>query len=101
LSEPLQEVCKKLEAKPWLDYYRSTVMYNYKRINPKGPIKYSCNDEENNLQIIRSFTGSKDEAGFFLTHVSINRFSPNLVESIENIIGSVKEKNRDKLNVKF
>lgn len=66
IARPLSIIAQKLNAKPYMDYYRSCVMNNFTRIDPDKPVSLE------NITLIRSISGLKAEAGFFLTHVAIN-----------------------------
>jgi hypothetical protein len=63
-------------------------MNNFKLIDPNGGISLS------NLELIRSITGLKAEAGFFLTHVAINGNSRELVETVEEILRAAFKKDK-------
>jgi len=83
IAKPLCILAEKINAKPWMDYYRCCVMNNFKRIDPTKEISLL------NLALIRPITGFKAEAGFFLTHVAINGKSKQLIETVEGILDAV------------
>ena len=78
LAVPLDIVANKLGLNPWMDYYTSTVMYNYKLINPASGYNLE------NLELIRPITGGKAESHFFLVHVTISASSQKIVKHIES-----------------
>lgn len=55
-------------------------LYNYKRIDATKEISFD------NLSLIRSFEGSKDEAGFVLVHVDMVSHSAKLIAATEDIL---------------
>ena len=63
-------------------------MNNYKLLDPKGEVCFS------NISLIRPITGTKEEAGFFLTHVVINADSKRLIEVVEGILTACRENNQ-------
>lgn len=67
--------------------------FNYKRKSVKEGVVY------NNIECIRTFSDIPGEAGFILTHVAIDGHSPKVVECIEKIFESIKNKSRKDSNV--
>jgi len=73
----LKLIAEKLNANPYMDYYRSCVMNNFTRIDQNKAVSLE------NIALIRSISGLKAESGFFLTHVAINAKSKQMVDSVE------------------
>ena len=66
---------------PLLEYAYGYALYNWKMPNDPNPESIHYNNEDimsnvekplENLQLIRKFHGSVDEAGFVLVHVAIS-----------------------------
>jgi indoleamine 2,3-dioxygenase len=64
LAVPMLAICKKLKRPPMVDY-AATVLYNWERLDPHGPIVAS------NIRCPLRLTGLSDEEWFFKTHVII------------------------------
>jgi indoleamine 2,3-dioxygenase len=62
-----------------MDYHRSYILNNFKKKDPSKGYNFD------NLTLIRSLHGCKAEAGFILSHVSINQFSGQLISCIKRI----------------
>ena len=67
--------------------------FNYKRKNVDEGVVY------NNIECIRTFSDIPGEAGFILTHVAIDGYSPKVVEILEKIFESIKNKSRKDSNI--
>lgn len=89
---PLVTLAKKLEAKPFMEYALSYALYNWKKVDPKGPLDYD------NMALIRSFSGLPSESGFILVHVAMVAHTPKLVSACFKILDAVKSKDRDAFN---
>ena len=83
IAEPFECVAKKLSVFPFLDYHYAYSLGNYVKKDKSGGMNWE------NLDMAVSFSGSKDEAGFIMLHVDINRYSPDLIKSI-NVFKSGK-----------
>jgi len=75
LSKPMLLLSGELERPPMIDYC-SSVLYNWTRINPDGPITPS------NIRCIHRLTGLLDEEWFFKTHVVIESEATHAVAAI-------------------
>ncbi|KGG50133.1 hypothetical protein DI09_87p60 [Mitosporidium daphniae] len=80
IALPFSMLAEKLNAKPFMEYALSYALYNYKRIDATKEISFD------NLSLIRSFEGSKDEAGFVLVHVDMVSHSAKLIAATEDIL---------------
>ena len=89
LAQPFVSVSKKLDVYPWLDYHYAYSLGNYSKYNSDGGFNWE------NLGMAAKFSGMDDERGFIMLHVDINQYSPQLVKSVINAMGS---KNNDQLN---
>jgi indoleamine 2,3-dioxygenase len=86
ISEPFECVARKLDVFPFLDYHYAYSLGNYIKKDKSKGLEYS------NLEMAVSFSGTKDETGFIMLHVDINRFSKDLIKSIDLFNqGRVKE----------
>jgi len=92
ISIPLVKIASLLGVKPFMEYALSYALYNWKRINPEKPIVFD------NLELIRSFTGSEHEAGFILVHVAMVAHTPDQVKWTEKILESAESKSRKLFN---
>ena len=88
IAKPLCYLADIQNAKPWLDYSRSYMNFNYKKRNTESGVEYD------NMDCIRTFSDMAGEPGFILTHVAIDGFSPKVVELIEDIFVNVKQNDR-------
>lgn len=75
LASPLLAVSERLGRPPMPDY-AATVLYNWTRIDPEGPISTS------NVRCILRLTGLGDEEWFFKTHVVIEAEAAQAVSAI-------------------
>lgn len=66
-------------------------LYNWRRINPQGPIT------TDNLRLIRAFTGHPSEAGFILVHVAMVAHSGAQVRATLRILRACQEQDHTKL----
>lgn len=70
IARPLMHVSRQLGMRPFMEYATSYALYNY-RGSPRSYEK---------LRLIRSFTGMPSEAGFILSHVTMDAFTGKLVD---------------------
>jgi hypothetical protein len=77
LAEPICILANKLGSKPWLDYSRSLIGFNFRLRDENLGFRYE------NLEVIRRFTNIPDEPGFYLTHLMIDSHSPKVVKCME------------------
>jgi len=75
IAEPFLALSNKLKRPPMIDY-GSTVLYNWARIDPNGPITPS------NVRCVLRLTGLVDEEWFFKTHVVIEAEAAHVVSAI-------------------
>lgn len=61
-------------------------LYNWRRIDPRGPIA------TDNLRLIRAFTGHPSEAGFILVHVAMVVHSGAQVRATLRILRAARER---------
>lgn len=87
LSLPLLALSKKVGRPPTVDYV-STVLYNWERIDPKGPIVVD------NIRCTMRLTGLGDEEWFFKTHVVIES---EAAPAVSAMIGAMKAENDSEL----
>lgn len=89
IAIPFCKIAEKLNVFPWLDYHYAYSLGNYKKIDPNGDLNWE------NIAMCNKFSGQRDEAGFIMLHVDINRFSKNLVGSVMNTIQSLHQGKKD------
>lgn len=92
IAVPLASLARKIDAKPFMEYALSYALYNWKKIDPRRPVKFQ------NLQLIRSFSGMDSEAGFILVHVSMVAHSGALVDATFRVLSAVERKDRTAFN---
>ena len=78
IAVPWCEVSKHLDMKP-VGCYASTTLYNYALRDPKGP--WSAD----NLYATTTFTGTKDESGFYMTFLLIELAAVPALRAIEQV----------------
>lgn len=92
IAMPLATVARKLNMKPFMEYALSYALYNWKRKEPTKPIQYD------NLELIRTFTGSLNEAGFILVHVAMVANTTHLVRATLSALDACEKKDRRLFN---
>jgi indoleamine 2,3-dioxygenase len=90
LAVPLDQIAKKIEAKPFMEYAQSYALFNYSRKDKMKPLEYD------NLKLIRTFSGLESEHGFILIHVAMVRHTPKLVENVIEAMESCHLDHRDR-----
>jgi indoleamine 2,3-dioxygenase len=95
IAVPLCIIADAIRAKPFMEYAMSYALYNWKRKDPSGPISFE------NLELIRAFEGSKDEAGFVLVHVAMVSSTGDLVRSVVETLSALESKDRASFNKAF
>jgi len=80
IAKPFVLVADKLKVFPWMEYHYAYSLCNYKKIDK------SKDKTWDNLEMIAKFSGSRDETGFIMIHVDINRFGKDLINSIKNTL---------------
>ncbi|CAK0876631.1 unnamed protein product, partial [Prorocentrum cordatum] len=75
LAEPMLALSKRLQRPPMVDY-ASTVLYNWVRIDPAGPISMT------NVRCAVRLTGLLDEEWFFKTHVVIESEASHVISAV-------------------
>ncbi|KAJ3021503.1 hypothetical protein HKX48_008360 [Thoreauomyces humboldtii] len=88
LAVPLAAVSAKLAAKPFMEYAQSYALYNYKRLDPKGPLAYD------NLALIRGFSGMPSESGFILVHVAMVANTGKQTDATTKALAAAEAKDR-------
>lgn len=92
IASPLLLLSEKLGAKPFMEYALSYALYNWKKVNPAGPVTYS------NLELVRSFSGEPSESGFILVHVSMVAHTNKLVQHCLDILEHARNRDREAFN---
>lgn len=92
ISSPLLLLAEKLKAKPFMEYAMSYSLYNWKKKDPNGPMHFD------NLEVIRSFSGHRSEAGFILVHATMVSNTPNLVKATLQTLDGARNHDRDAFN---
>jgi indoleamine 2,3-dioxygenase len=92
IAMPLARVSEKIHAKPFMEYAQSYALYNYKRVDSKKPLDFE------NLELLRKFSGMRSEHGFILIHVSMVRYTPELVASVIETMDACSNKDRAAFN---
>lgn len=91
IAAPLCYVANKLKVFPWQDYHYSYSLGNYiKKDSTKG-------FDWSNLDMAIKYSGKRHEIGFIMVHVDIVSHSPKLIESINETLLGLKNKNIDQL----
>eukprot|EP00899_Mesostigma_viride_P009179 jgi/Mesvir1/18262/Mv09532-RA.1 len=80
VAQPLACAAEALDQQPWLDYHYSYALGNYVRIHPSKGFGWK------NLKMAVRFTGTKDENGFVMLHVTINAKSGALLGAISDTL---------------
>lgn len=88
LAKPWVAVAKKLGRPPVLSY-ASYALYNWERIDKKGPI------ELGNIALLQNFLGGLDEEWFILVHVDIEGKAGTGINAIKNAHKAINEKKLD------
>jgi len=78
IAVPWCEVSKHLDMKP-VGCYASTTLYNYALRDPSGPWAAE------NLYATNTFTGTKDESGFYMTFILIELAAVPALRAIEQV----------------
>lgn len=92
ISVPFYQLAKMLGLKPFMEYNSCYALNNYYLIDPKGDISI------NNVDIFRSFINNKSEKGFIKVHVTINKYSGELVRAGMNVLRYCELKDRANFN---
>ena len=92
ISVPFYQLAKILGLKPFMEYNTCYALNNYYLIDPKGDITI------NNVDIFRSFINSKSEKGFIKVHVTINKYSGELVRAGMDVLRHCELKDRANFN---
>ncbi len=71
-----------------MEYAQSYALYNYKRKNAKVGLEYE------NMELIRTFSGSESEHGFILVHVAMVAHTGNQVKHIHQALEAIKQNKR-------
>jgi indoleamine 2,3-dioxygenase len=75
-----------------MEYAMSYALYNYRRMNKQRSLDYD------NLELIRAFTRYPAEHGFILVHVTMVRYSNELVAASIRSLDAVEAGDRDAFN---
>jgi indoleamine 2,3-dioxygenase len=67
-------------------------LYNWKRVNPAGPVSFD------NMELVRSFSGEQSETGFILVHVAMVAHTNHLVKNCLDILEHTRNKDRQAFN---
>jgi indoleamine 2,3-dioxygenase len=89
IAVPLCVVAEKLNVFPFMEYALSYALMNWRFKDPHIP-GFSVG----NLELIRCFEGSNDEAGFILVHVVMVSHSGGLVYSADRMLASAESDDR-------
>jgi indoleamine 2,3-dioxygenase len=76
LAVPLCDVCRRL-SRPSILSYDGYALYNWKRLDPSGPIALG------NIDTIQNFIHLYDEHWFILVHVEIEQIAAQLLAGVE------------------
>jgi indoleamine 2,3-dioxygenase len=87
----LCEACRMLKRPPILSY-DGYALYNWKRLDPAGPIALG------NIDTHQNFVHLYDEHWFILVHVEIEALAGAILESIGRIKGALREHDENRLN---
>lgn len=97
IAVPLVWLAEQLGTHPWLEYAQSYALANWKLVREKETnatqlVSPSITEHMTleNMKLIRTFEGSKDEAGFILVHVAMVRYTPALVKYVNEILASAR-----------
>lgn len=91
IAQPLVKVADKLGALPFMEYAMSYALYNWQRIDAKGPMHFD------NLRLIRAFHGSEAERGFILVHVTMVSRSGEQVKNTLGVLNAAADKDQPAL----
>lgn len=82
VAVPLCIVSDKIRAAPYLDYAYAYSLGNY--------VRKSHDLHWSRLEMACKFSGTRDESGFILNHVTINERSPDMIGCIVSILNEEK-----------
>lgn len=82
LAVPWCSVAEHVSLQPVITY-ASTVLYNYKLIEPKGPLG------ENNIQAIATFTGTEDESWFYIGAIFVETAAVPGLKAMQRIFSAM------------
>lgn len=91
LAIPLHQACQLLDRPPILSY-DGYALYNWRRLDPTGPIALG------NIDTIQNFVNLYDEHWFILVHVEIEAIAADILAAIDRWRGSQHERDGDLLN---
>jgi indoleamine 2,3-dioxygenase len=91
IAVPLASVCRLLNRPPILGY-DGYALYNWKRIDPNGPIALG------NIDTIQNFVTLYDEHWFILVHVEIEAIAAEIFAAMHNAANAVKDGDRKRLD---
>ena len=92
VSVPLWKLAQKIKSKPFMEYALSYALYNWARIDKKGPLSYE------NLKLVRAFEGGASEHGFIITHVTMVAYTGQLVDAVDRTLQATAQNDREKFN---
>lgn len=85
VSKPLEILSSKLKINPWLNYWYSYILGNYKKINQKDDLTLE------NIRTICKFTNLKEESNYQALYIIINEKSKYIIQSIYQCIDGLKK----------
>lgn len=91
LAVPLCHACQLLQRPPILSY-DGYALYNWRRIDPAGPIALG------NIDTIQNFVNLYDEHWFILVHVEIEAIAAKILSAIDRAVSALKRQDGDALN---
>lgn len=78
IAVPLVGICKRLNRPPVLSY-DGYALYNWRRIEPQGPVALG------NLATLQNFVDLRDESWFILVHVEIEAIAARILRAIASL----------------
>jgi indoleamine 2,3-dioxygenase len=91
IAVPLCEACRLLGRPPILSY-DGYALYNWRRLDPVGPVALG------NIDTIQNFVTLYDEHWFILVHVEIEALAAAILAAIAEIKGALAERDDSRLN---
>jgi len=91
IAEPLCHVCQLLGRPPILSY-DGYALYNWRRLNPSGPIALG------NIDTIQNFVNLYDEHWFILVHVEIEALASEIFSAILGLFEADGFEDREKVD---
>lgn len=86
IAVPLISIADQMKTKPFMEYALSYALYNYKRLDPNNPSL-----DYDNLGLIRGFENSFSERGFIITHVTMVKYTNQLVKGINTALKGIQK----------